>query len=167
MFSESVPLAPLHTPRTACSHHIAVTILQVGTRLVRFGARDVTRMGPSHWCFRARHGATWFNGPLQVGAFASATTFVHFYGTSPPRMDTLIVAGQSGPCRVRCVVAWPFLSSKMSWPVCVLGQLGSNCGVQPKYVLQVDSFDPRVLPPLGTTTRVTLDVCCACVLLLL
>ena len=38
---------------------------------------------------------------VQVGAFATATTFVHFYGASPPKMETLTLTGQSGPCRTR------------------------------------------------------------------
>ena len=42
------------------------------------------------------------NTPLhrvQVGAFMDATTFVHFYGSSPAKMEALILAGQAGPCR--------------------------------------------------------------------
>ena len=39
---------------------------------------------------------------VQVGAFATATTFVHFYGASPPQMETLTLTGQSGVCRTRC-----------------------------------------------------------------
>jgi hypothetical protein len=40
---------------------------------------------------------------VQVGAFGTSTTFVHFYGTSPPRMETLSLSGQSGVCKTRCV----------------------------------------------------------------
>lgn len=42
---------------------------------------------------------------VQVGAFMDATTFAHFFGSSPPKMETLALVGQSGPCRATYVVS--------------------------------------------------------------
>jgi hypothetical protein len=66
-------------------------------------------------CFFLALASLWCNGcsrldarappPPQVGAFVNATHFARFYGSNPPRMDLLLVTGQSPAtsCRVRYV----------------------------------------------------------------
>ena len=58
-----------------------------------------------------------------MGAFGTSTTFVHFYGTSPPRMETLSLSGQSGVCKTRCV-CW----RKVDMPEWALGTVASPIG---------------------------------------
>ena len=53
----------------------------------------------SRWCMTLNAFQTHTPHRVQVGAFMDATTFVHFYGSSPAKMEALILAGQAGPCR--------------------------------------------------------------------